>query len=241
MSIERKFGRLESVDARDKDFLVASVLPNTPAGLTQKYWWADGWWGDQGATSECTAYSWMHWLEDGPVVQDSPGRPPKPFIAPNKLYREAQKRDQWEGEAYDGSSVRAVAKVMTDLGLISSYRWAQSTQDIVNTILTIGPMVVGTRWSSNMNEADSRGLIKIGGRGMGGHAYVLNGVDTEKGVFRIKNSWGKGWGKDGFAFISIDDFDTLFTNGGEACIAFENKMTESLNWTRLRPPGVYRD
>lgn len=238
---ERKFGRIESPDDRDKLFPVSAVLASVPPGLTQKYWWADGWWGDQGTTSECTAYSWMHWVEDGPVVQDHSNRPPKPLIAPKELYTEAQKRDPWEGEAYDGSSVRAVAKCLLDLGVISTYRWATNVQDVVNTVLTLGPMVVGTKWYGNMNEPGSNGVMRLGGRSMGGHAYVINGVDTQKNMFRIKNSWGKRWGKEGFAFISIDDFDKLLADGGEACIAFENKVTESLNWGRLRPPGIYRD
>ena len=41
---------------------------------------------------------------------------------------------------------------------------------------------------------DKNGVIKIGGRLSGGHAYVINGVDTKTKMFRLKNSWGKSWG-----------------------------------------------
>lgn len=240
--MQRAFGRLECPDSRDSLFPVSSVLHGVPPDLTEKYWWADGWWGDQGSTSHCTAYSWLHYVEDGPVIQDSPSRPhQRPLIDPPRLYKESQLRDPFPGENYNGSTVRAAAKVLKDLGIIKEYRWAGSIMDVINCVLTIGPMVVGTKWYTGMNQPDSKGIMKVGGRGMGGHAYLINGVDTNKNLFRIKNSWGRSWGNQGFAFINIDDFDKLLKDGGEACIAFETKVNEALDWSKLRAPGVYRD
>lgn len=239
---ERKFGRLESFDARDASFPVSAILMEVPPQLTEKYWWADGWWGDQGSTSECTCYSWMHWLEDGPVVQDLQPHRQKPLISPNKLYKAAQERDQWAGTAYNGSSVRAVARCLKELGVITEYRWASNISDIINTVLTVGPMVVGTKWYEGMNSPNNEGRMRITGRDYGGHAYVINGVDTKKNMFRIKNSWGKAWGKQGYAFIDIDDFNKLFLRSGEACVAFEKKvLVESINWNNLSPPAVNTD
>lgn len=227
--ITRFFGRLESPDARDNDFPASAILLETPF-ITEKYWWADGWWGDQGSSSHCVVYSWMHWVEDGPVIQDGiPTTRTKPMFDIKRFYHECQLRDPWPGTNYPGTSVRAGAKILKELNVIKEYRWAKSITEIANTILTIGPMVAGTKWFENMSKPDSKGYAVPTGTSQGGHAYILNGVDTKKKVLRIKNSWGKGWGKDGYAFITFNDFEKLLNDGGECCIAIENKLTNLPN------------
>jgi C1A family cysteine protease len=59
---------------------------------------------------------------------------------------------------------------------------------------------------------------------MGGHAYVINGVNTKTQLFRIKNSWGRNWGQKGRAFISFSDMTRLIREGGEICLGTENKF-----------------
>jgi hypothetical protein len=56
---------------------------------------------------------------------------------------------------------------------------------------------------------------------VGGHCYVLNGVNTTARVFRMKNSWGRGWGIDGRASISFADMERLILDNGEACMAVQ--------------------
>ena len=57
---------------------------------------------------------------------------------------------------------------------------------------------------------------------MGGHAYVINGIDTKKQLFRIKNSWGRNWGVKGSAYISFANMQRLIRENGEICLAVEN-------------------
>jgi hypothetical protein len=227
------FGRLEVPDSRDLNYGISNMLMSAPQ-ISEKFWWDGGWWGNQGETTRCVAYSWAHWLEDGPIIQDAiPGRP-KPLFDPTDFYNACKKVDQWPGEDYSGTSVRAGATVLKDVGVITEYRWAFNLDEIILTLLTLGPMVIGSRWYQQMQFPDQHGLIRPKGRVMGGHAYLLNGVDVNREYFRIKNSWGTSWGDKGHAYISFSDFEKIFKRGGEACIASEVKINEvpSLDWIK---------
>lgn len=221
MNIKKRLGRIIKPDERDKGFLLKSVIPEIETDRTYKYWWPSGWWGDQGDTPQCVAYSWAHWLAAGPITQKksrSGGRAP---YDPNSLYHEAQKLDYWEGEDYDGTSVRAGAKALVNHGFVSEYRWTWDIDTMTDAVLKVGPVVVGTWWLSDMIHPDSKGKIKASGDKVGGHAYLIDGVNTDKELFRIKNSWGRQWGKNGFAYISFDDMNYLISDDGEVCMAKE--------------------
>lgn len=214
---EQGFGRIVSEDQRDKKFLISAIVPKQEVTRTSRYWYAQGWWGDQGSTPQCVGYSWAHWVEDGPVTHKGVA----PIANPTQLYNEAQKVDEWEGEGYDGTSVRAGAKALQSKGFITEYRWAWDVATLVDAVLTKGPVVVGTNWYANMLEPDEKGLISVGGPAVGGHAYLVNGVNTKKKLFRIKNSWGQSWGRKGHAYISFDDMERLIKEYGEICLAIE--------------------
>ena len=124
----RKFGRLQASDERDMEYMIRELTAvHAPTKVrTYKYWWADGNWGDQGAWPYCVAYAWLHFMEDGPVTWE-PRAPDSGFIFdPADLYDQAQKIDEWPGEDYAGTSVRAGAKVMRRWGIISEYISRQS-------------------------------------------------------------------------------------------------------------------
>jgi len=213
-------GRELSIDERDKNYLIENKLKLSKTKLTQRYWDDTGWWGNQGNTPQCVGYAWSHWIDDGPIKHI--GR--KPTINPTLIYRESQKIDEWPGENYDGTSVRAGAKYLKNTGKIGSYLWTTNINTLINTILNIGPVVVGTNWYYGMFFPDRNGLIRATGYNAGGHAYVINGVDLIKKQFRIKNSWGRNWGKSGSAFISFKDMERLIKENGEVCLAVENKF-----------------
>jgi len=217
-------GRKSSVDWRDLNFPLAEhpkLKAARPYILTKRYWWSSGHWGDQGLSSQCVAYAWLHWMEDGPVTW-SPREPGSGFLYdPAEIYRKAQRLDVWPGEDYNGTSVRAGAKVLKQLGVIKDYRWSSKLRDVIEAVLYVGPVVVGTDWHESMFTPDKDNFIKPTGGIAGGHAYVINGVNTKRGCFRIKNSWGREWGNVGHAYIQFGHFRDLMQAQGEVCLATE--------------------
>ncbi len=110
MEDEYGLGRLPAKDERDSKFLIKSLVPTGEIPLTHRYYYSAAWFGDQGTTSMCVAYAWTHWLEDGAVTHN---KVPPPLIQPPELYAEAQEVDEWPGNQYNGTSVRAGAKTST--------------------------------------------------------------------------------------------------------------------------------
>jgi hypothetical protein len=227
--MSRGLGRRHAPDSRDGLFPLKPLLATVPKGELERpwrYWNAEGWWGDQGWAPQCVAYAWTHWVEDGPVTHPETKPGENPAIDPEALYHEAQKVDEWPGEDYDGTSVRAGAKVLKARGYVGEYRWANPTaplSDVVKTLLGLGPVVVGLNWYAGMSEPDDLGFMHVSGALEGGHAFVLNGVNVTREVVRMKNSWGRSWGVNGHALIGFKDLDRLLREDGEACLARELK------------------
>lgn len=213
-------GRLEIPDSRDADYPLSAVLPALAPTRTYRYWNDTQWWGDQGSRPWCVAYAWLHWLEDGPVTHKLPVEPAYP---PSEIYHRAQQIDQWPGENYDGTSVRAGAKALVERNMISAYHWAWEVSVLTYALLTTGPVVLGTRWYQGMFQPDQDYFLHPTGNVAGGHAYVLNGVNVEKERFRVKNSWGRNWGNNGRAWMSFETVQKLLNEQGEACMAMEIK------------------
>jgi hypothetical protein len=224
MQQPRALGRLVSIDPRDVEFpMMRSVDQQQLSGKTYRYYMTDAAM-NQGRKPWCVEYAWQQFLRSAPVKN------PK-WKSPGDLYREAQKVDEWVGESYDGTSVRAGAKVLQREGLLSSYTWAFSSLTAAQYVLSAGPVVFGTNWYEGMNTPDAQGFIQATGPLRGGHAYMIKGVNFKKvcpdgslGAFRIINSWGRDWADRGMAWLSFIDADRLIREWGEACTATEIKF-----------------
>lgn len=218
-------GRRHAPDKRDKQFLLRTPKRGELAELPRRRVWNSAGVLDQGDTPQCVAYSWTKWLTGGPVTNTLP------FPSISVFYRECQRNDEWPGEDYDGSSVRAGAKVLKARNRIESYAWAFELEPVILHILSVGPVVFGTDWHIDMFTPDRWGYIEPTGDNVGGHAYAIIGVDrdrkhpltNEKGAFRMINSWGPGWGQKGRAWMSFSCASALINADGEACTAFEKK------------------
>lgn len=239
------FGRLKLFDSRSNDHMMRKMMRKAPKSFAKRErYWRYRWQGDQGTSSMCTAFMFLHLFEHEPVNHPrSYGKYknfPIPVVNPRTLYCEAQQIDPWEGgcgvsqlnDAYDGTSVLAMMKVAQARGFISSYAWEFNDIDtIVEALLTRGPVAVGTDWYVNMSLYKGQpnaqeALVLPTGKLEGGHAYLLDGINLTKAgkgkEIRLFNSWGPMWGWNGHAFMSLDTLDKLLNADGEAVIVEEN-------------------
>lgn len=226
------FGRIDAHglgEDQDAAYPMRLALEVPPAPPLYNYW--DYAWKplNQLATGTCVAHGLKGWMLATPIVQTSPTTAPMPYL----MYRDIVLLDEWaenDQEAHGpddglqfGTSVRAAFKWAQMHGYVAEYRWASNIEDVALWIATKGPVVAGTLWYEGMMDVDAQGYIHPTGGILGGHCYVIFGVNFDRRDFTILNSWPDfGIANTGRARITFDDLDRLlFREGGEAAAGLE--------------------
>lgn len=229
--IEKGLGWAPSHDPRSLNYPIRAAIGTVEE---KPRTWGLGPVLDQGREGACVGFGWTAELAASPS--------PDPYLTfalgnqfASTLYREAQHVDEWPGEDYEGTSVLAGAKVVHAGGFIGSYRWCFSVEDLRDAVIAEGPVVIGIPWYESMYYARSTGMVDISGPMVGGHCLLVHGYHPamringegwfeRHRVFRVRNSWGTGWGDGGSGFIRYEDMRDLLANYGEACIPMDRKM-----------------
>jgi C1A family cysteine protease len=212
-------GRLFAPDDRDGSYPMRRALPSRGVHVPEYRYWVTAPVMDQGATSQCVAYTWRQWLNSAPIMDRLSRKGPDV----RTIYKRAQQIDEWYGEDYDGTSVRAGAKVMVEHGLLKEYVWSVNAAEIALFILTKGTVTVGTNWYESMFQPDQKGLVSIArnSESVGGHAYLCTGYNKTRGLFRFINSWGASYGINGRFYMTGETFERLLREDGESCAGLE--------------------
>ena len=196
---EHGLGRVYAPDPRDADYRIKDAVPRS--ALRSTAWKARHWqmgrgltYRDQGPYPHCVRYGCAHLLQLAAVVRRDA------FELTRDLYPWAQRNDEWPGENYAGTSVRAGLEYLrTQAGLITEYRWA-ATMDEVRAYLTLpakdggGPLIVGTDFREGMDIENPDGMEEweATGRNLGGHCYNVTGYSPgnarRSARYRIGNS-----------------------------------------------------
>lgn len=218
-----KLGRVEQFDERSRGYQIAPLVRRLePRSYT---WRVLSRLAQEGP--RCVGYGWVQELMARPLVAEIAD----PGALAKRIYAEAQRIDEWEGEDYGGTSVLAGAKIASGLGHFAEYRWAgagsgSALEDLALAVGHKGPAVIGVNWYWDMFEPGSDGFIHPAGDIAGGHAILAHGVSRRLKHFRLHNSWGPGWGEDGGCYISFADMDRLLHEQGEACIPIGRRRVE---------------
>lgn len=234
------FGRLVAPDERDKQFPMRLMLDPLrdqffPRGIPpgNRHYFS-GTVLDQGETGTCVAHGWTAKVHAAPIMQ-------KMSVTPYDFYRRIVAIDEWSDNDFEatapdsqlqsGTSVRAGAKMLVQLGYAKQYLWAESAEDVRAWILAgFGGVVMGTWWTNTMMNTDAEGFVSYTGSRVGGHAWYINGWNDKvrhNGVnvpaARAQNSWGMAWGQKGRFWITRDDLERAISENGEACALTEQK------------------
>lgn len=221
MTTERTFDYIPRDDPRNLLFSVAPVL-ETEAITWQSRYYSTAEVLDQGSEGACVGHGTVGALASSPVRSKFRHLQQAAF----GFYRLAQYVDEWAGEAYEGTSVLGGMTVALKAGHISEYRWARTTQEVLDTVALLGPVVLGVEWRSTMMEPGPSGLLDCSGQVVGGHCVYISGVTRSRDfgaqgkhpVVRIRQSWGKTHGNNGNVWMKWDDLDSLLRAGGEAAL-----------------------
>lgn len=147
-----------------------------------------------------------------------------------KLYSAATRLDSAPGTyppEDTGSSGLAVAKAARNAGFITRYSHT-FTFDAFRTAIQFQPVIAGTLWTEPMNHPDRDGTIHVGDISdatvLGGHEYLVRGIDYEHYRVVCRQSWGPRWGAvspdgvSGTFYLSMDDFDELLHHQGDVTV-----------------------
>ena len=209
-------GRREAPDGRDRNYPMRALLVRRgglPPPRRFRYW-TIGPVLDQGAAPSCVGHGWRQWMTTSPTRTKS---------GPDALtiYQEAQKIDEWPGEDYAGTSVRAGVKYLQGLGRVAEYRWASTVEEMMGWLSERGPVVIGVNWFTGFLTPAGGGLIVPTGKDEGGHCVLLYGYNRTYELFRGVNSWGRSWGSGGRFNFSFDTMRLLLGMGADVCAAVE--------------------
>lgn len=206
-------GFRQLADERDFRFPLGALLTDPKKSPVSKNW-KPGPVKDQGNVGACVGHACWQFQVSDPILKTSK-------MGPFDIWGEARKIDEFDDRLTEGTSVRAGLNVLKREGIIKSYHWASSMDEVVDYLLKHGPLVFGTRWSDSMFSPDSNGFIKPVGRGGGGHAYFVYGANIKDGYIKIRNSWGSSWGLKGDCKMIFRHADELLKSGGVAAAVVE--------------------
>jgi C1A family cysteine protease len=220
-------GRIFAFDPRDRLHLAAPP-PASRIDIRQKHW-RTGEILNQGLQPHCVGFTGEQMLVSSPVRN-------KFYKTPAELYYECQDNDEFEGNSYDGTTVRALFKVLRAKGYIESWQNAFDADTAIRHVLAVGPVALGISWHDSMfYPVDFKGekFIKTdkNSGAVGGHAILWTGCNLDKpchcgapGAARLTNSWSREFGDNGKVWICLKELALLIADFGECICSKELKF-----------------
>ncbi|MDJ0861013.1 MAG: C1 family peptidase [Gammaproteobacteria bacterium] len=218
---------------------------------------------DQGEEGACTGFGLAAVVNFLLSNHSDESRHPQESVSPRMLYELAKRYDEWEGKAYDGSSIRGAMKGWRRHGVCTQRLWPyregragsltpEAQLDALSrplgnyfrvrhrhlehmhaALAEAGILYASARVHKGWNKVDSRTGRIPFTLELVG-AHAFAIVGYDLEGFWVQNSWGDDWGLDGFCRISYDDW---IENGMDCWVARLGVPTKSL---AVAGPGTQR-
>jgi hypothetical protein len=177
---------------------------------------------DQGDTGSCTGNAAVGCMGTGLFYDSIDARhtmPRYPFTEPGAVacYSRATRIDDYAGTyppTDTGSDGLSVAKAMVEAHEISGYEHAFNLEQGLQALM-VAPVITGVTWFTDMFEPDAEGIVHPTGSVAGGHEFVWDSHDEERGLEGFTNSWGEGWGLHGGFSIPTEEWEALLKQDGD--------------------------
>jgi hypothetical protein len=211
-------------DPEDKrDILLGNYL--IPQTLPKSIDWDD--WNipvkDQGQTQSCVGQSSTGMKE----IQETIELNQVLQLDGLAFYNECKKVDGAPNE--EGTYIRVAMKILQDQGAfgykIASYTRLNNVNEMRTALASSGPFVSGFPVYDSF-KSPTKGIIDLPKEGetlYGGHAILITGYDDNQKLFKFKNSWSKGWGVRGYAFLTYT-FVEKFAEDAWAAVDAQNEV-----------------
>jgi hypothetical protein len=209
----KRLGRHINHDIRSARYLVAETSNPASASWDSRIDILD-----QGNLGSCTGNATTGELGTEPFFDTLPKGTTLDESFAVTVYESATRLDSYPGQYKPddtGSDGLSAAKAAQKLGMANGYLHAVSLAGL-HTMIQSGPFAVGVSWHSDMDNPDSNGVVKVGGKVRGGHELCVVAYDSGSNLWKIRNSWGSSWAKDGYCFWSDDDMAKLLAEQGDA-------------------------
>jgi len=188
---------------------------------------------DQGKEGACTGFGLatvIHYLLRTRKVVPDRGE-----VSPWMLYDMARRYDEWPGEKYEGASARGAMKGWHKHGVCAMSSWPKEDRDpdryrvrfadalrrplgaylrvnhkdviaMHTAISEVGILYATASVHNGWDNPGRTGTIEFNPKSeiTGGHAFAI--VAYDKDGLWIQNSWGRDWGRGGFARLTYDDW-----------------------------------
>lgn len=217
-----------SLFRKDPQSLGYGVRRLVEAAPTQPLWWTGGLTLDQGEEGSCAGHAVTAEFLASPV-RGRVANAAKGHELAVAVYNRARRIDGIPDSAGEGTSVNAVMKVGRERGWWDSYHWAFGVEDVKRALL-LGPVVIGVNWYEALYETRGKyAEMVVDGQLVGGHALLVTGWSPSYGslgeTFRIRNSWGLSYGKNGTGYLRRSSFERLLAEQGEAAVPTDRHLT----------------